>query len=274
MKIIISYLLFFSLAAVIFESGCSKALKKNNSDFREADDENTAYLLKLVERTGVNSPRTLDANFDVDGRSGKQNFKAGGNVQLNNNPRKVRIIFHDAVFKSSITEIIQDEDIIKFYFPFDKILYIDNIKTINLKFYSNLDLDFNLISDLSHGRIPVIKDFSVVKGLESGSNSGGGDNKFIILENNKYYETISFKGDLADKILWMNKDTKEKVEVYLEKPLKDQDILFYKLVRIVSLKNDLKITINFNDVKFNVPVDMEKIAKIELPKDVKIINKN
>jgi hypothetical protein len=274
MKIIINYLFFFALALLIFIFSCSKALKKNNTDFIEADDKNTAYLLKLIENTGANSPQTLIANFDIEGHSGKQNFKASGNVHLNNNPRKARIIFHDAVFKSPITEIIQDEDIIKIFFPFDKILYIDNIKTIDLKFYSSLDLDFNLVSDLSAGRIPVIKDFSVVKGLESGSNSGSGENKFIILENKEYYETISFKHDTADKILWMNKNTKEKVEVYLEEPLKKQDILFYKLIRVVSLKNDLKITISFNAIKFNVPVDLENMAKLALPKDVKIINKN
>ncbi|MBN2402219.1 MAG: hypothetical protein JXN64_07445 [Spirochaetes bacterium] len=274
MKIILNYLFFFALAVFIFLSGCSRDLQKRGGDFREADDENTTYLLSLIEKAGANSPHTLNANFSIEGHSGKQNFKATGNAKYNNNPKKVRIIFHDAVFKSPITEIIQDADIIKIFFTFDNVLYIDNAKTIDLKFYSNLDLDFNLISDLVNGRIPVINDFSVVKGLESGLSSGKGDIKFIILENKEYYETISFKRDIADKILWMNKNTKEKIEIYLNEPFRNQDIVFYKSVRIVSLKYDLKMTINFTTVKFNMPVDLENMVKLELPKDIKIINRS
>jgi len=42
--------------------------------------------------------------------------------------------------------------------------------------------------------------------------------RLIILENNDYYETISFLNDVPDKILWVNKTTKEKIEVYFKKP--------------------------------------------------------
>jgi hypothetical protein len=273
MRIISIYLFCAVITVLVLSYGCSET-PKNNKSFKEADNKNTVYLLNLVEKFGDNSPKTLNANFDIEGHSESKTFKASGNLRFNAKSRKVRIIFHDAVFKSPITEIIQDEDVIKIFFPFDKILYIDNVKTINLRSYSSLNLDFNLISDLSIGRIPVIKKFSVVKGLESGSGPGSGDNRFIILENNDYYETISFKLDTVDKILWMNKDTREKVEVYLDKPVKGDDILFYKSLRIVSLKNDFKITINFDDVKFNIPFDVENMLKLELSKDVKIILKN
>jgi hypothetical protein len=273
MRIISNYLFFPVITVLVLACGSSEILN-NNKNFKEADNKNTAYLLNLVEKCGDKSPRTVNANFDIEGHSESKSFKASGNLRFNANSRKVRIIFHDAVFKSPITEIIQDEDIIKIFFPFDKILYIDNVKTINLRSYSSLELDFNLVSCLSYGRIPVIKNFSVVKGLESGAGSGSSDNKFIILENNDYYETISFKLDTVDKILWMNKDTRKKIEVYFDKPVGGEDILFYKSVRIFSLKNDFKITINFNDIKFNIPVDVENMLKLDLSKDIKVILKN
>ncbi len=272
MKIFPNNLFFFALCAIIICCGSSETLKRE-SNYREADDQNTAYFLSLIEKCGDNSPRTIKANIDIDGHAGGKSFKASGNIRFNNNPKRVRIIFHDAVFKSPITEIIQDRDIIKVFFPFDKILYIDNARTIDLRSYLNFDLDFNLISDLAYGKIPVIKNFSVVKILESGYPKNG-DNKFIILENADYYETISFKLDTADKILWMNKKTREKVEVYLDKPLKGENILFYRSIKIISLKNDFKITVNFNDLKYNIPLDIEKISKLELSKDIKIITKN
>jgi hypothetical protein len=273
MKIISSNLFLLIVGAVILSCGSSEMLKNENG-LREADKKNTDYLLSLVEKCSINSPRTLSANFDIDGFAGSKSFKAGGNIRFNNNPKKAKIVFHDAVFKSPITEIIQDEDVIKFFFPFDKILYIDYAEKINLKSYSDLDLDFDLISDLVYGRIPVIRNFSLVKVLESGTGPGSEDNRFIILENSEYYETISFKLDLPDKIQWMNKDTKEKIEVYFDKPLKGESILFYKSVRIVSSKKDFKIMINFNDVKYNIPLDIENMSKLELSKDVKIVKKN
>ena len=72
----------------------------------------------------------------------------------------------------------------------------------------------------------------------------------------------------------MNKNTREKTEVYLENPLENHDILFYKSVKIISLKNKLKVTVNFNGLKINLPVDAENISRMNLPKDVKIINRN
>ncbi|MFH0976590.1 MAG: hypothetical protein V1874_12480 [Spirochaetota bacterium] len=273
-EIKIKKVIFFGLIVISIASGCFTAEKKNERDYTTADKKDTAYLLKLIEKANTDCTRALDANFDIEGHSGKQKFKASGNIQFNDNPRKVKIVFHDAVFKTPITEIIQDGYEIKFYFPFDKILYNDNIKTINLKNYTNFDIDFDLVSDLSTGKIPLIKNYSIVKGLEHEDASGNENNKLIIINNKEYYETISFMREIPDKILWMNKTTKEKIEVYLYDPLKRDKLLFYKTIKIVSLSSDLKITIRFNSIKFNLPANPENIVKIKLAKDTKVININ
>ena len=258
----------FLLITFIFYFGCSKTIVKSDRELRKAGDADIVHLIKVIEKININSAQSFIANFNIEGHLGKQNYKASGNAQFNNNPRRMRVIFHDAVFKSAITFIVQEEDTIKIFFPFDKILYIDNIKKFNFKFYSNLNLDFQLVSELSTGKIPVIKNYSSIKCYEDGNS--GQNNKLIILENNEFYETISFMDDVPDKILWLNKITKEKTEVYLFNPVIKENILFFNLIKIVSVSSDLKLTIQFDSLKFNVPVDLKNMVRLKLPSDIKI----
>ncbi len=264
--------LFLCVLSFIFLSSCSRNVVKDEKDFKVADDENIALLLTSLEKFNLNSPKSLYAEFNTEGQSLKKKFKASGIVQFHNNPVLMRLVFHDAVFKSPITEIVRNEDIIKFYFPFENVLYIDNEKTIDLKFYSNIDIDFKLISDLTLFKIPVIRDFSVRKGLEGG-NSESGKNKLLLLENNDYYETISFINEIPDKILWLNKRSKEKIEVYFKEPVFYGDTTLYKNIRIVSLNSDLKIDIYFSSIKLNIPLDLEKMIQIKLPSNGKVVRK-
>lgn len=253
---------------------CASGKNAAEKDYIVSDDENNKYLLKLIDKINSERPRTLSTKFNIEGYSGKQKFKSSGIASFDNNPVMAKIIFHDAVFKSAITEIVQEGDILRFYFPLDKILYVDNFSSISLQRYTNFNIDFNLIYDLSVGKIPMIKDFLIVRGLETGLNSGNGE-KLIIIENSKYYETISFDNEIPDKILWVDKDTKHKFEVYLEKPVRrGAGILYYKLIRIVSPESDLKISIQYTSIKINVPVDAAKLLKMKVSPEAKIIKVN
>ncbi|MBN2040893.1 MAG: hypothetical protein JW864_12690 [Spirochaetes bacterium] len=269
LKIFTILLLFTGL------STCSKTLEGTKKDYTAADKEETNALLLLIEKINNKNPDSFDSRFIIEGHSGKQNFKTSGKVQFNHTPRKMRVIFHDAVFKTPIVELIQDNDILKFYYPIDKRIIIDNINKLNIKFYLNYDLNFNFsfIYDILTHRIPVIDNYSVKKGLQGEERQPGKDG-LIILENDSFYETLSFSNEIPDKILCLNKKTRERIEVYLNDPSYIEGILSYRNIRLVSPESNVKINIYFSSKRINVPVDQKKITNIKLPKDVKVLYKN
>jgi hypothetical protein len=255
-------------------SGCSTAAVKKDTNLKTADEDNILHLLNLINKYSNNSQKSYTLKVNIDGHSGAQKFKTGGNIEYNNNPRRMKIVFHDAILQSPITEIVQEDDILKFYFPLDKTVYIENINKIDLKSYTNFYLDFNLISDLLSGKIPLIKQYRIYKGLANETDPVISGTKLIILENNDYYETISFLNDVPDKILWVNKTTKEKIEVYFKKPFIKENFLFYKETKIISRNADLNIVIQFSSIKPDAPVDPENLTKIKISKDAKIIKRD
>ncbi len=270
----IKYLYIYAIIILVSASGCSTTVAKNEADLKTAGEENIAHLLRLIQKYNASPPQSFILNFNVEGHSGSQKFKASGNGQYNNNPRRMRVVFHDAILQTPITEITQEDDVLKFYFPMDKTLYLENINNIDLKSYTNFNLDFILVSDLLTGKIPIIKHSSVYKGLESETDPVIKGNKLIILENEEYFETISFLNDVPDKILWLNKNTKERIEVYLKKPVLKDNFLFFKEAKIISRSADLNILIQFKSIKFNTPVDLENMTKIKISKDARIIKRD
>jgi hypothetical protein len=273
-KMRIKFIFAYIVIVMLIITGCSTATVKSEADLITADEENITHLMGLINKYNSNSLNSYILQLNVEGHSGTQKFKAGGNVRYNNLPRRMKIVFHDAILQSPITEIIQEDDVLRFYFPLEKALYIENINKIDLKAYTNFNLDFNLISDLLCGKIPVIKLYRVYKGLESETDPVIKGNKLIILENDEFFETISFSKDVPDKILWVNKNSKERIELYLRRPVLKDNFLFYQEAKIISRKSDLNILIQFSSIKFNVPVDPENITKRKYPKDMNIIKRD
>jgi hypothetical protein len=270
----IKYFFVNILIVLLVISGCSTAAIKTGTDLTTADEKNVAHLLGLIKKYNSNFLQSYILKLNVEGHSGAQKFKAGGNACYNNNPRRMRIVFHDAILQSPISEIVQEDDVLRFYFPIEKAVYIENINKINLKAYTNFNLDYNLVSDLLTGKIPVIKNYRVYKGLESETDPVIKENKLIILENEEFYETISFLNNVPDKILWVNKNSKERIELYLRRPVFTDNFLFYKEAKIISRDADLNILIQFSSIKFNIPVDSENITKLKIPKDANIIKRD
>lgn len=270
-----NYCFIYIIILMLFISGCSTAkIKSETTELKAADQENIEYLLGIIKKYNSGSLQSYTLKINVEGHSGTRKFKVEGNALYNNNPKRMKIVFHDAILMSSISEIVQEDNILKFYFPIDKTLYVENTEKINLKAYTDFSLDFNLVSDLLSGRIPVIRQFAVYKGLECETDPAIKENKLIILENSDFFETISFLNDIPDKILWVNKNSKERLELYLKSPVIRDNFLFYKEAKIISREADLNVLIRFSSVKFNEPVDPEIIAKIKIPKDAVIIRRD
>ena len=72
----------------------------------------------------------------------------------------------------------------------------------------------------------------------------------------------------------LEKKSKDKTEIYLDKPKTHQKIRYYKRITLVKEKSGTRIEIDFSKIKFNKKVDPNKITKINLPKNCKIIDVN
>ena len=177
----------------------------------------------------------------------------------------------DFIFKSPIAIIVQDDNTLKFYFPAEKKLVIDNINTVNLKNYINLDLDFTLLYRFITGSIPLIENYQIREGLIAKAKEKKDDEVYIILENDRYFETISFKKDIPNKVLLINKMSKEKSEFYLKQPCCKDNILSYKSIKFVSTTSGHRIIIRMNSWKHNVKVSPRSISRLRVPRGTKVI---
>jgi hypothetical protein len=230
-------------------------------------------LVNRVKEINAGSVDSYTAGFTGDGLIKKKRLNFTGEALFNKNPRLMKFTFLDTVFKSPMTVLVQDGESLKFYFPVDKSLLLDNVRTIRLKNYMDIDADFNSLYPLAAGQIPLIQNFSIKSGLisktDDPSNTG---QRYLIIENDEYFQTISFREDNPDKILLIHKLSMQKLEIYLEKPAVQGKSVFYRSVRFVLLPSGDKLALNFRDVRFNALMDSNTILKLNLDKGTKYIN--
>lgn len=233
--------------------------EKNKINLPPNEKKNAEAFLAYINDINNNSLSTISANLLVDGKFNRKEYKSMGKVLCDKKISKAYIQFLDFVFKSPITLMVQDKETIKFYYPATKLLYIDNYHTLNLYSYTGLNINFKFLYTLAFGQIPLLDDYSVKQVKDN----------FLILENKSFYETISFKGKEPDKILFINKTTKEKFEFYLWDITRKEKTVFYKRIKVISAP-DMNINFHFSNIILNVPVNVK--TEITLPKDVKIVN--
>lgn len=264
--------LLFLICGCIILSGCVKPVIREEKVSQMGSKEPKA-LLQRINEINSKSAESFNAQISVDFFTDKKKFNSIGDAVFKKNPRMMKIKITDIVFKSPISILIQDGESLKFYFPADKTIYIDKTKTIKLKNYINLDIDFKILYPLIIGQIPVIPDYTIKQGLIAGESEGKNSGCFYLILENKYiYETISFKNDIPDKILLLQKDTKNKLEIYLEKPFTLSDVLLYKEVRFVLLHSGDRLVYRLKDIKINAPPDLGDDINIISAKGTKIIN--
>jgi hypothetical protein len=178
--------------------------------------------------------------------------------------------FTDMVFRSPITTFVQEDENIKIYFPMDKVLYQDTAATISLKNYTGIDIEFRFLYPMLIGQIPLITEFSVKSGLSE--DAGGASVEYIILENQGYFQTIAFSAGIPAKLLFVNKESKDRVELYLENPVWQGTTLIYREIRLVIPSTGEKLSITFNDITLNPALDPAAVGSLQVPPGTKVIS--
>ena len=265
--ICISLFVLVSFSFII--SNCSKNIIESKKVINKSDGNEILVLLKKITEINNNSPRAFSVTFTLKGIIDGKKFKTLGSGIYNKSPKKMRITVKDVVFNSALSIVIVDNEIIKFYIPVEKKLYIDNEKTIDLKNYINLNINYKIFYSLVTGMIPILSNYRIKEGLTTKRDSP--PRLFLILENDDYFETISFRENIPDKILFINKSTKEKFEIYLEKPLYIANTLYYKRIKFIFLETDCKLSLKFNNIKSNIQIKLKNITRLKLEKDTRIM---
>lgn len=257
------------LIMVLLLSGCSSSGSKKDTSGKNSDSETSMpadlqKALSSINSINKNSPSSISAFFNIDGFINNKKMKSGGNLEFSKNGEVVNAVFIDAIFKSAVGMFFRDSGIIKIYLPVDKKLIVEDPQRFDIKSYTGIDVDFNMLYLFATGRFPVIKNASV-------KHSSVKDNsRMIVLENDRQFQTISIKDSIPDKMLVVNKATRQKFEFYLS-PVKFGESTVFKTVRIFNGEIGLNLTISFDNIRVNQTLKVKTISDIKLPPDVQII---
>lgn len=253
--------------------GCAGGAVKKEEGITIIGNETAQSLLSEIIAVNSNSPQAYTARLSAEGSAGKKKFNVTGEIVYNKTPRMMRVTLLDAIFRSVLTVLIQDNDALKLYFPMEKSLYLDSASTISIQDYATVALDFKILYPLAVGQIPLIENYSIKRGLAANSPKHNGDcTNFLILENDFYFETISFSDGIPDKILLLKKNGGIKTELYLEKPLRQGNALVYRKIRLILPSSGERMQFTLSGIQFDQAVDPGKVFFLELARGVKIIN--
>ncbi len=264
---VINSLIVMAVLISFCSSGNVKGSAEKPPDVKTTYPEHIELMLKRISSFNNRSPGSISSSFEIVGKIKNKKFKSIGNIHYDRREGKLNATFLDYIFKSPVTMIFKENSSLWFYFPAEKKMILDNVNTIDLHNYLELNIDFNILFSLFSGEIPLIKGYKIKKGL-SGRKGGS---SYLILENQNFYQTISFDKSEPDRVLIIRKDSKEKCEIYFKKFFRMNGSSYYKKLRIIS--GDRKFTFDFifKHIKLNVPVKVKTINKIRMPRGLKII---
>jgi hypothetical protein len=253
---------FISCTGADQKNQSAKNLKK--SDARTSVDKISRYI-SILNEINKNSPSSISADMEIDGTFGKRKIRTTGKLLYSAEPLMMNLNLFDFIFKSPLLSVHQEGLAIRIYSPAEKKVFADNIKTIIFKNYIGAPVDFMILYSLITGKVPLIDDYKVKSFIEDGRGN------YLILENKTLYQTVSFDGDIPDKILIMNKDTQDKYEIYFT-PVKKEKSAYYRKLKFVMNSVGIKFDIAFNYIVLNSQLKLKTISEMKIPNDVPVVN--
>ncbi len=251
--------------------GCTTSAFRDVStpegQYHPSGKDGIRVMVNTISDINMKSPESYALDFNIDGRYGEKKNKILGSVQFNRKQRTMHVSVVDFIFRSPVMTLLQEGDVIRVYYPVEKKMYVDNIKTIDLANYGGFSIDFRMFHDLITGVIPLITGYSVKQGLIANNGKGS----MLILENPRYYQTISFQGNDPDKILLINRKTRDRLEIYVKNPVGQGASRIYSNVMIVAQHIPLRIEITFKKIQLNAPVKVKTFKDMKLPDGLKVI---
>ena len=257
------------LCASVLITGCATAQKDYGTlkpgDLREAQE-----ILKKIEFINSNLPESFTSRIAVKSTINGKSFSIAGNVYYASNPVAIKVMLNDLIFKSPVVEILLQADQLKIFMPIEQSVYIRNPDP-ERDTTASLEINTQFLSQTALGRIPLITGYTVTKSFieeEQGKITG---KRVVVLENKMYYESISVKNGIPDKVRILAKNGVDTFEVHFENPSQNDNVILYKNVSAFSENTGNNFSIEYIDLKLNAPFDRNKIFHIEIPRGTKVI---
>ncbi len=260
--LVFSVILFLSCSTAVKKDQNGKGVLKN--DTKTSVDKISRYI-SILNEINKNSPSTISSDLEIDGAFGKRKIRTTGKLLYSTEPLMMNLNLFDYIFKSPLLAVHQEGTAIRIYSPAEKKVFADNVKTLIFKNYIGAPIDFSILYSLLSGKFPLIDDYKIKSFIEDSRGN------YIILENKTQYQTVSFDGDVPDKILVMNKDTQDKFEVYVS-PVKKEKSSYYKKIKFVMNSAAIKLDITFNYIILNSQLKLKTISDMKIPNDVPVVN--
>jgi len=236
-------------------------------EYTRSSEKSDTSLLSDISFINDNAPSYYDMTFTIEGLLNNQKYKLNGNAQLDAKLDLICLSLTDFIFKSPISTMFSDNDGIIMYFPSEKKLFKYTRSSFDLKALWNINLDYEIIRALIRCKIPIIDDYKVIKSIVSTDGASS-----LILENTRYYETVSFKNNIPDKIKIIDKTDRNETDFHLSAVKKYNESFVYKKISVLSKKFSFDVSIN-NSAKVNTPVKVKTISDIKIPMDVVLISR-
>ncbi len=231
------------------------------------EKKTVADLMTAVAEINRRTPETLSASMEITGAKSGKKYKSAGEISFDAKAGRLNLVLFDFIFKAPYTMLFKTGDSLSLYYPLEKKLILTTTQKIEPGFVAGLSVDIKTLVDLTSGKIPLIPDYRARQMADSGNPRRA----LLLLENRDCYETISFIDGRPDRILFVRKESKEKIEVYMKKYHSEGGVQYYRNLRIISESQSMDVEIAFTRISMNKPLKMKTEKDISLPRDVNIV---
>ncbi len=260
----------FLLISTAILIGCAGAPFRDDGmrpDMSPVDRAGVKKMTSILQEVNRLAPDSAALSFGISGNIRGKKFKAVGNASYQKQPRMMSVTFSDAVFRSVVSRFFLKGDEIGVLFPTDKKLFMESYKSIRLERYCGVDIPFNVFYSLATGCVPLIDGYRVRQGLASSD----GLRSMLILENRRYHQSVSFRNDVPDRLLFTDRSSGMSFEFLLSGQQLKNGSAMYRNVRFILRGESVQIDIIMNSIQLNTPVKILTIKDMKLAKDIKII---
>ncbi|HNV48730.1 MAG TPA: hypothetical protein PLE73_06320 [Spirochaetota bacterium] len=261
--------------AVVCMAGCASGNRAADDQRASLGDAAVKALVQRVRDLNAGAPDRFVASFTVEGTMhNRKNFKSLGSAMFLRDPLRMKVIFTDLIFKSPISMLVRNGDELRFYFPAERKLVIDSAAKIDLNRYIEIDVDFLFLSQIASGRVGTIENFKASGGADATGDPKAAGTTYLILENDRFYQTIAFRNNLPEKILLVRKSNNHRFEFHFEAPAYQNNRFTCRSIRFISLARKDVIRLTFNRINYNVAIDPDGVTDIPMDRKTETIRVN
>jgi hypothetical protein len=230
-----------------------------------ADIKEGERYISMVRDINGKVPETFTADISVNAKINRKNFKTTGTMHFASTPLSVRIKLIDLILRMSLVDMLMVDNTMKIYQPLEKTMVVRRVEP--LADFISPDIDPAFVSTLMLERIPLIKKAKVSRSYQSEDEKA----RVVVIENDAYFESIYFNGNMPEKALIISKIGKSKYEIHFFSPVTISDRLFFEKITATASDTGNTVIVEYSNIKVNLSIDRLKVFSITVPTGTKII---